>query len=384
MKETIKGFSDYTGKKAKKRQKLKEFLIKQFELYGFEPAETPVIEEEKFVVGENQQDDAVSDTYKLKDKGNRNLALRYEFTFQLKRIARNKKLPYKRYQIGYVFRDEPVKSNRFRQFTQCDVDIIGSEIKDEAEILALTSRILDKLQINAEISINNRKLLNEILSELGIDKKQWNNIIREIDKLDKKPEREIRQALKKYDAGEFLDIIKDKENVKKYKAYDEIKLLQKFCKTYGVKTDFNPALSRGLSYYTGTIFEIKTKKMKETIIGGGSYLVNNITSTGISFGLERLSPLAKISINDKEVLIISIKQNEDSIKLAELLRDNNLKAEISYDNLSKALEYANSKDIPYAIFLGDKEVKKKKYKLRNMKTGEEVMLKEKKLIEKLL
>ena len=106
--ETVKGFSDYSGEEAEKREKIREILARNFQLYGFEPAETPVIEYEEFVKGENQQDEAVSDIFRLQDKGKRNLALRYELTFQLKRLAKNKKLPYKRYQVGEVLRDEPV------------------------------------------------------------------------------------------------------------------------------------------------------------------------------------------------------------------------------------------------------------------------------------
>src|SRR3989344_7121688 len=147
--EPVKGFSDYTGEEALKREKIIENLIRNFKLYGFNPEETPVIEQEDFVKGENEFDEAVSDIFKLKDKGNRDLALRYELTFQLKRTAKNKKLPYKRYQIGYVFRDEPVSSNRVRQITQADVDVVGSDVKNEAEILSLTGKIMKELKINA-------------------------------------------------------------------------------------------------------------------------------------------------------------------------------------------------------------------------------------------
>ena len=145
--ELAKGFKDYSEKEAEKRKKILKILEDVFEKYNFGKVETPIIEYEEFVKGENKEDEAISDIFKLKDKGKRNLALRYEFTFQLKRIAKNKKLPFKRYQIGPVFRDEPVQGNRVRQFTQCDIDIIGSTVKDEAEILAITKEILDKLKI---------------------------------------------------------------------------------------------------------------------------------------------------------------------------------------------------------------------------------------------
>src|SRR6056297_1155792 len=174
--ETVKGFRDYTGEDAWKRKEIKNILIENFEAYGFQPAETPVIEYEDFVTGReddnskesNQEDEAISDVFKLKDKGERNLALRYEFTFQLKRLMQNKKLPYKRYQIGPVFRDEPVSANRVRQITQCDVDIIGAEVKEDAEILALSAEILGQLGIRNRILVNNRKLMNEILDAEGV------------------------------------------------------------------------------------------------------------------------------------------------------------------------------------------------------------------------
>ena len=276
--ETVKGFNDVSGEEALKRERIKEIIVGTFKLYGFEPSETPVIEYEEFVKEGNQSDEAVSDIFKLQDKGKRNLALRYEFTFQLKRIARNKKLPYKRYQIGEVFRDEPVSSNRFRQFTQCDADIIGSSVKEEAEVLALTSRIFKELRIDSEIYVNNRKLMSEILDGEKISNKEA--VIKEIDKLDKLPEKAVLENLKKYKAEKILSTFKKpKGYFKKYKAYSEISELKKYCDIYKIKINFQPSLARGLSYYTGNVFEIKTKDIKESIGAGGSYLVNGIQST---------------------------------------------------------------------------------------------------------
>ena len=194
--ETVRGFQDFTGEDAVKREKIREILVKNFELYGFEPAETPIIEQEEFVKGDNEYDEAVSDIFKLKDKGQRNLALRYELTFQLKRIAQNKKLPYKRYQIGYVFRDEPISANRFRQFTQCDVDTIGSSVKEEAEILALTSRIMKELKIDSEIQLNSRKLMNSAIKSLGIENVEF--VLRELDKVEKQGEDQVKSEMAKF------------------------------------------------------------------------------------------------------------------------------------------------------------------------------------------
>lgn len=370
--QTAKGFKDFIGKEAIKKEQVKKIIQNQFELYGFEPAETPIIEYEDFVKGDNEKDEAVSDIFKLKDKGERNLALRYEFTFQLKRIAKNQKLPYKRFQIGQVFRDEPTTSNRFRQFTQCDADIIGSTLKDEAELLAMTSKILNKLNIEYTIYFNNRKLLNEILEKNNIKQKQ--EVIKEIDKLDKLPKTEIKKELKKYKAEFILDEFNKQEKYfEKYQSYQEIKKLKELCKPYKINIKFQPSLARGLSYYSGTIFEIKTEKLKETITAGGSFLIDGNQSTGISFGLERLSKIADIKIA-KPILIISINQQEKSSELAEYLRENNQPALITTKSISKAMEYANSKDIDYVLILGEKEAKQNKIQLKNMKTGKQELV----------
>jgi len=382
--ETVKGFKDYIGEEAEKRLAIQKILTEVFEDYGFEYAETPIIEQEEFVRGENPNDEAVSDIFKLKDKGERNLALRYEFTFQLKRIMNNKKLPYKRFQIGPVFRDEPTSTNRFRQFTQCDVDIVGSSTKEEAEILAIVQRVMKTLNIKFVIYVNNRKLLNEILNNAGIQRENFEAVIKIIDKLDKKPENEIKTELKPFRAEKVLEIFKQKEKYfEKYQAYSEIKELKNFCKLYDVKFEFQPSLARGLSYYNGNIFEVKTKEVKETINGGGSYFFNGIQCTGISFGLDRIMQLAKLSEQKTKILLISIGQDEKTLELAEKIRDNKTICSVMFGKISKALDYANSYNFNKVIFIGEEEVKKKKFKIKDMKTGKEEFLKEKELLEKI-
>ncbi|MBM3247014.1 histidine--tRNA ligase [Candidatus Pacearchaeota archaeon] len=382
--ECVKGFKDYTGEEARIREEIRKILVKNFELFGFEPAEAPIIENEEFVRGDNSNDEAVSDIFRLKDKGERNLALRYELTFQLKRLMQNKKLPYKRYQIGPVFRDEPTTGNRFRQFTQCDIDIIGSSIKDDAEILAITSKILEELGIKAVINVNSRRLMNEILESEGIKEKDRIEVIKEVDKLDKLSEKEVKDNLKKYKAEKLIDIFKKSEKYfEKYASYSDVQQLKEACSNYGIKTNFLPTLARGLSYYNANVFEVKTLEMKESVCGGGSYMFNGAQSTGISFGLERLSQLAKLKNKNSQTLIISLGQDKESIKLAEELRENNLSCVVMYNKVSKALEYANAYLIDKVIFIGEDEIKKKKLKLRDMKTGKEEMLSQTELIKKL-
>ena len=370
--EPVKGFRDFSGEEARKRAEIRKIIVETFEQYGFEPAETPIIEREEFVRGENVNDEAVSDVFRLQDKGKRNLALRYEFTFQLKRLMRNKKLPYKRYQVGEVFRDEPISANRFRQFTQCEVDIVGSTIKDEAEILATAKDILEKLGIKATIYFNNRKLLNEILKEQKI--KDTIEVIREIDKLDKLSEKEVQANLKKFGAEKILSIFKKPESYfKKYKSYQEIMELKKYCKMYNIEIKFLPSLARGLSYYDGTIFEIKSD-IKESIFGGGSYTFNNVKSVGYGVSIERLAAVSKISPNKEKYLIISLGKDEESIKLANKIRSKNKITSVYYGKPSKALDYANSYGFGKAVFVGEREVKAKKFKVRDMKTGKEKSL----------
>jgi histidyl-tRNA synthetase len=373
--ELVKGFKDYAGEEAEKRQRIKGILASTFKAYGFELAETPIIESEEFVKGQNANDEAVSDIYKLKDKGNRKLALRYEFTFQLKRIAKNQKLPYKRYQIGEVFRDEPTSSNRFRQFTQCDVDTIGSTIKDEAEILALTKEIFDKLGIKIDILINNRKLLNEVLDDLEI-KKNRKQVLRELDKLDKQGLQKTQLALKRLGAGRLLEAVSQgEEYLVKFDSYRDIISLKEYCKLYGVDVLFSPTVVRGLSYYIGSVFEIKAKNMKETICAGGSYEINGKNATGISFGLDRISQLAKIKLQIEKFLVVSLEQDEEAIKVVRILRKQGKNASIFYGKPSKALEFANSYGYGNVIFVGEKEVRAKRYKIRDMKSGKERLLK---------
>jgi histidyl-tRNA synthetase len=379
--DTVKGFKDFTGEEAEKKAEIKKILVSTFEKYGFEPAETPLVEYGEFVKGNNSQDEAISDVFKLKDKGKRDLALRYEFTFQLKRLIKNKKLPYKRYQIGPVFRDEPTSKDkeRLRQFTQCDVDVIGLSnlgFREEAEILFIVKEIFEKLGIKPIILINNRRLLNEILEKNKIKEKDKEKVLREIDKIDKLPEKQVRKNLKKLKAEKVLtDLKKNESFFKKFSSYNEILKLVKYCRYYGVEVLFSPNVVRGLSYYKGNVFEVKSKGIKETLVAGGTYEINEIKSTGISFGLERLAILSKIKSKTDKILVISLEQDKEAIKLATKLRNQGKRVVIYYGKPSKALEYANSYGFLEVIFIGKDEIKKGKFKVKNMKTGKESLKK---------
>jgi histidyl-tRNA synthetase len=379
---TIKGFKDFTGEEAQRRAKIKKIIVETFEQFGFEPAETPTIENEEFVRGENSSDEAVRDIFRLKDRGKRELALRYEFTFQLKRLAQNQKLPYKRYQIDQVFRDEPIRKGRLRQFVQCDADIIGSTQNDEAECLAMGAKIFNSLGIKTKILVNNRKLINEILETENIKEKDRDQVIRELDKLGKLSKKEVADNLKKLGAEKLLKIFTGEESsFKKYGSYKEIEELQKLCKQYNTKITFTPTLARGLSYYNGSIFEIWAEELDVSLCGGGSYLVDQTQSTGISFGLEPIFLIAKAEPDYTKYLLISLYQNKKTIQLANALRDKGSSVQVLLDkSLKKAMEYANAKKIEKVIVIGENEAKSEKYKVKDMESGEEKEMSEKRLL----
>ncbi|MCX8158790.1 MAG: histidine--tRNA ligase [Candidatus Pacearchaeota archaeon] len=397
--DTVKGFQDYLPPQSLKRDAIKKTIENQFKLHGFVPIETPIIEFDEIMKPSlpNEEDEAISDRFRLQDRAGRKLGLRYEFTFQLARIFKQNptiKLPFRRYQIGEVFRDEPVSSDRFRQFTQCDADIIGdSSINADAECLLLAKNIFDKLKINTIIEINNRKLLNSILESVQITDKK--NVMRELDKTTKIGEDAVKINLRKYATPNqiitlFKMLSKDLSFFKQ-NAFDgstEIEELIDKCKELGFDVVFNPFMVRGFSYYTGNIFEIKVGKT--TIAAGGRYdktvgkfIGKEIPAVGISFGLERITSLADIPIETTKAIIISINEDKAMIKLAKILRKEGISCITTSDKVSKALEYANSMLIQNAIFIGEEEVEKKKYKLKNMKSGKEQFLTEKALINAL-
>lgn len=405
---TVKGFQDYLPPESLKRDAVKKIIEKYFKLYGFVPVETPVVEFDEIMKSDllpsEQEDEAVSDRFRLKDRAGRNLGLRYEFTFQLSRIFKenpNLKLPFRRYQIGENFRDEPLRAGRTRQFTQCDIDIIGdSSTKADAECLIVFSDIFNELNIETEITVNNRKLVNAIIDSVEVRGKK--QVMKELDKIDKLGLDQVKLNLRKFaDTNQIITLFKLMEkDVSFFKANgfegaEELDELITICKTYGVKVKCNPSLMRGFAYYTGNIFEIQNKNNKVIAGGGrydrnvGKYLGKEIPAVGISFSLEALMGLCeeeiakiKFEVYPKTILI-SISQDSETIKLAKKLRKENVSCIISSEKPGKSLEYANSQSIPYAVFIGIEEVQKKKFKLREMKSGEEEMLTEKQLIKKL-
>jgi histidyl-tRNA synthetase len=294
-----------------------------------------------------------------------------------------------------VFRDEPIGAGRFRQFTQCDADIIGDQTTNaDSELLAMISDILKELKIDFEVQTNNRKLLSSIIE--SVEMKNVPAVMKELDKIEKIGEDNVKTNLRKYaDANQIVTLFKLLEKPLLFfieNAFDGAKELQELvdkCKSYGLNVEFNPFLARGLGYYTGNIFEIKENG--STIAGGGrydksvgKYLNRDISAVGISFGLERVVSSYKEKVdNPLKIILISIDEDKETIKLSKKLRKTDIPCLVTFGKIGKQMEYANSIGLPFALFIGKNEIQKKKFTLRDLKTGKESSLTELQLIKKL-
>ncbi len=399
--DLVKGFPEFLPPESQKFEAIRQIVEEQCMRYGFLPIKTPSVEFDELARAEKigTEDEAVSDRFRLQDKGGRNLSLRHEFTYQLGRIFKQHqdlKLPFRRYQIGSVFRDEPTMTGRYREFTQCDADIIGdNSIEADAECLALANDCMKTLGIEAEIHVNNRRLMHAILESVHIEQKE--TVMRELDKLDKLGEDTVKTNLKKYaDANQILTLFKLLEKdlaffmKNLFDGGEELFKLKDMGKSYGYTIKFNPFLVRGLSYYTGNVFELRVKGSKQSLGGGGRYakvagkfINRELPSVGISLGIERLMEHAKIVPKKVKAIVISIDQPGVAIALTQRLRKEGVYTLVSMEKVGKALEYANAYDIPFAIFVGKEEIKKKKYTVKDLISGDEKEMAESMLIKRL-
>ncbi len=405
--KTPKGTRDFPPEEKILRDQLTSTLKKVFELYGFSPFETPIMEHfevlsSKYTGGS----EILKETFKLHDQGQRELGLRYDLTVPLARfVAMNPrmKMPFKRYHIGEVFRDGPVTTARYRQFTQCDVDIVGANpLKADAELVALASRVFTELKLDATIRLNNRKLLSEMMQASGIVQ-NTDAAILIIDKLDKVGREGVQKELKEKEFPQdaitkALQLISvEGTNQEKLTSLQqelgdtpgiaEMKEVLGYVDAMGIKAVFDPSLARGLAYYTGTIMEaiLNEGSVKSSVMGGGRYdrmigsLVGkaDIAAIGISFGLDRLfDALAEKKERKKTVtqlLLIPIGTFNEVSKMAEQLRAEGINVEVDLMDRgpSKNLQYADSLQIPFVAFIGEEETTQGKMKLKNMKSGEE-------------
>lgn len=407
--QTAKGVQDFPPEEKILKNEVVDILKETFERYGFLPLETPVLERYETLAAKYAGGaEILKETFKLKDQGGRKLGLRFDLTVPLARFMGmnpNLRMPFKRYEMGKVFRDGPIKLGRKREFWQADADIIGSSsMMAEAEILALTDEIFKKLGFNFVIKVNNRKLLDGILEKAGIKRKKEEAIL-SVDKLDKIGAEGVKKELKekgfsKKEVDALLKILKIKnlnllkKQIKGKEGQEGIKELEElfgYLKILKVECGFDASLARGLAYYTGTVFEVFLKKgeITSSLAGGGrwdkmigGYLgKGEYPAVGIAFGLAPITEVLKSKKKDGKktlvkVFVIPIKAVKESLKVVRRLREEGINSDMDLmgRGLSKNLEYASSLGIPYVVFVGERELKEGKVKLRDMETGDELLL----------
>ncbi len=397
--QLLKGFRDFLPEQMRVRNYVLSVMKDVFESFGFEPLETPSLEYTQTLLGKyGQETDRL--VYTFKDKGNRDVGLIYDLTVPASRVLafyRDRiKLPFKRYQIQKVWREDRPQKARYREFTQCDFDIFGvaSPFAD-AEIIAIIFEVLRQLGLEKfVIRINSRQMLFSILEKLGIkEAKQQQAILQSIDKLDKKSKEAVKEEL--IQKG-FTNNLAEKmfRELEMAVPDQNLQLILELIEFFGVKKEFfrfDPTLARGLAYYTGAIFETIMEEPKiGSITGGGRYdgLISqlggqDIPATGTSMGLDRICEvISELNLLKEEgresgsILITVFNESllKESLSAFSLLRKSGISCEIYSDpkaSLKKQLKYADQKGVSFVLIIGPEEVEKKAVIIRNMATKEQ-------------
>jgi len=408
----LKGFRDISPEEMERRQCILKVIENVMVSHSFSPLLTPTIEYLDILKGK-MGDEAERLLFSFTDSGGREVGLRYDFTVSLARfiaINPNIKLPFLRYQIGSVFRAEKPQKGRFREFTQCDFDIVGTDSPvADAEIISVMFDVMIKLGIkDFQIHINDRKLLFKILKELKIPETKIESACRILDKLDRIGKNGVITLLKdeslfNESIEKFIEISEASPNFKKTinelsnfgGIEKEIGQFLEFLNIVSMMTDndrrivFSPLLARGLDYYTGFVFEVFGKDVNlGSLAGGGRYdnmiglfLGRAIPATGASFGLDRIEeeinrlnifpedlgrPFCLITMFGKETINISTKIYRE-------LLNSGISIELYPEpkNISKQIGYADAKGFYFTIIIGPEEIEKDAIKIKDMKTGEE-------------
>ncbi|MBI1729906.1 histidine--tRNA ligase [Candidatus Acetothermia bacterium] len=417
-----RGMRDFPPEEKILRDRVITLLKETFERYGFSPLETPVVERWEVLASKYAGgDEILKESFKLKDQGDRDLGLRYDLTTPLARfIGMNPmiKRPFKRYHIGTVYRDGPIKQGRYREFYQCDVDTVGvhSALSD-AEFILISLDVFEKLGFKIEVRVNNRVLLRELAEAAQVPSELINSGILSIDKLEKIGAKGVREEMLAKGLSpqaadlwlSYLDVSGSNSEVlqavqkivpQSVGAKEMAALLNLLSNTESVR--FAPSLARGLGYYTGTIFEVFSldPPFGSAVAGGGRYdnLIADFIGSkdpfpaiGISFGLEPILELLKEREGFKkktvaQVYVIPIGVTKEGLLIAQELRRAGIKVDLDLagKGMRANFEYANAYEIPYVVIIGKKELEQGKVTLRDMKTGEEQQLKLGEVIEKFI
>ncbi len=433
-----KGTRDFSSEEVFRRKFIINTLQNNFELFGFQPLETPSFENLSTLTGKyGEEGDRLifkilnSGDYasKTKDedwnsKNSQKLisqisekALRYDLTVPFARyVAMNHgtmTFPFKRYQIQPVWRADRPQKGRFREFYQCDADVVGSEsLWQEVELVQLYLKSFSDLKIPVTLHLNNRKILSGLAEYAGISK-QLIEFTVALDKLDKiGKEGVIKELLEKNisqksidkleflfeqtdDSMENLLLLKEKfvEDDLGFKGVEELEFVFNKCLDLGISLEnlkFDITLARGLDYYTGAIFEVKADEVAMGSIGGGGrydnltevFGVKNIPGIGISFGLDRiylvmeeLGLFPKSIENSVKYLFANYGEREslEALKVIFQLRKNGISAELYPESakLKKQFTYAEKKGIPNLVFFGEQEISENKITIKNLESGEQ-------------
>jgi histidyl-tRNA synthetase len=409
-----RGVKDLSYENAQKKKRIIAVIEDTFKKFGFYPIETPSLENIDVLNAKSSYgDESLKELYTL--DGNK-IGLRFDFTVPLARyISINKDLhfPFKRYQIGNVWRKEEPQKMRYREFTQADIDIVGSrEIISDAEVIAAGTMSLESLGIkNATIYLNSRKIMVKILKQFKVSEENIMKSIRIVDKLNKIGtvpviDLLVSSGMLKNDAEALIEFITSntenddilmriESNINDVKPdIEDINNLIKLLKIYNFETDikFDPSLARGLDYYTSFVWEIATKddfgNRMLTIAGGGRYdnLIGiyskkEISATGTSIGIDRLMDILPTFTEGnfyKKAFVAYVTSDdmESALAIAMQLRAAGIYIDLNtmQRNLSKQLEHANALKFKYVVIIGKTELDEKRLRIKNLETGTEEML----------
>lgn len=420
-----RGMRDFLPEDVRRRQYVIGVIADVYQKYGFEPLETPAVENLETLQGKygEEGDRLIFKILKRgegAETGQADLALRYDVTVPLARVVAEYrgKLPkfFKRYQIQPVWRADRPQKGRFREFYQCDVDAIGStSMTVEAEILSAAADVLQKLGFNDfQIVVNHRKLLNAVLAHAGIPAEQHGTALVAVDKVDKVGVDGVKKefaerGLSEHSANALLTLLgaatfdeyHDSLNDEGKAAIRDLRELFALSKatSAGAHLKFDGFLARGLSYYTGPIFEIRVADLAGSLGGGGRYdnLIGmfsgeSIPATGISLGLERILvvmgernmfPESVVS-TPADVMVVQWFANRTELYLqfATELRKAGLRVELYPESPTddgkkvgdRQFKYASTRGIPYVAVIGADELANNTVTVKNMKTGEQKTL----------
>lgn len=410
--KTPRGTRDFIGREMKVRREIINRISDTFDLFCFDEAKTPAFEDFEVLSAKGSTGEEIQDEiYYFKDKSDRELGLRFDFTVPLARIVSSNPAlskPFKRYQIGKVWRYDRPGRGRYREFVQADADIIGVEsVRADAEAIFVIFKAMERLSIdNYKIRINSRKIAEGIILQAGVNNEMIDEVFRSMDKLAKVGEEEVRDELS--DKGISIDSIdkimnlislegtNDKiidqleeeiDNEIGLQGVEEIKNILNLIEEHPSfdKVSLDLSIVRGLQYYTGFIFE--TEILQEdvgSVCSGGRYddLIGTFggdetPAVGLSFGVDRIYDVLEDEINLEEskvfLAIVDDGLKEKGLEIAKELRDKGIKTQVnlSQRNLGNQISYADKKEFRFFLILGQRDFDQSEITLKDLKSGEE-------------